>query len=251
MNIVFMALITVGGVGFSVWEDIRKYQLRWIRYSLHTKIVLCVSAFLTFGGAILFCIFEREGFRDLSFGQAFLRSMFQSVTCRTAGFNTIDLSSISTPSVLLSCVLMFIGGSAGSTAGGIKTTTIASVFIFLFAGLRAQRAPQLFGRTMKDDTVRKASGVICFNCTLIILASLVLTTVQKLSLGDVLFETFSAMGTVGMTTGITRALVPVSQLAIMTLMFSGRVGSVTLASAFLEKRAAPRVNYPSEDVNIG
>ena len=251
VNIVFMALITVGGVGFSVWEDIRKYQLRWIRYSLHTKIVLCVSAFLTFGGAILFCIFEREGFRDLSFGQAFLRSMFQSVTCRTAGFNTIDLSSISTPSVLLSCVLMFIGGSAGSTAGGIKTTTIASVFIFLFAGLRAQRAPQLFGRTMKDDTVRKASGVICFNCTLIILASLVLTTVQKLSLGDVLFETFSAMGTVGMTTGITRALVPVSQLAIMTLMFSGRVGSVTLASAFLEKRAAPRVNYPSEDVNIG
>ena len=251
VNIVFMFLITVGGIGFSVWEDVRIYKLRFKRYSLHTKIVLCVSAILTFGGALLFALFERETFAGLSFGQVFLRSMFQSVTCRTAGFNTIDLSALSTPSVLLSCILMFIGGSAGSTAGGIKTTTIAAVFIFLFAGLRAKRSPQLFGRTLRDDTVRKASGVICFNFSLIFLATLLITAVQPLAIGDVLFETFSAMGTVGMTTGITRALLPVSRLAIMVLMFSGRVGSVTLASAFLEKRAAPKVNYPAEDINIG
>lgn len=252
VNLVFCALITVGGVGFSVWEDFRIHKFRFKRFSLHSKIVLTVSLILTFGGALLFYLFEaRLLFRDVSVGKGMLYALFQSVTCRTAGFNTIDLSGISGPSVLLSCFLMLIGGSTGSTAGGIKTTTIAVVFIFLFTGLRKQKNAQIFGRTLNENTPRKASGIICFNLSMIFIACTVLTAVQKLPLPDVLFEVFSAMGTVGMSTGITRTLAPVSLCVIMLLMFCGRVGSVTLASAFLEKRAAPKISYPVEEINLG
>lgn len=146
---------------------------------------------------------------------------------------------------------MFVGGSTGSTAGGVKTSTIAVSFIFLFAGLRSQSRPILFGRSLSVDDIKKASGVICFNASLISAGVLIISAVQQLSLPDVLFEVFSAMGTVGMTAGITRALAPVSKFVIIALMFLGRVGSVTLASAFLEKRAAPRIMYPVEKISLG
>ncbi|MBQ7638699.1 MAG: Trk family potassium uptake protein [Clostridia bacterium] len=252
VNIVFMLLISIGGIGFYVWEDVRRNGLKFRRYALHTKLALTVSAILTFGGAILFLVFESGGvLTGVPLHKAILRSLFQSVTCRTAGFNTIDLGAISTPSLLLSCFLMFSGGSTGSTAGGIKTSTIAVVFIFLFTSLRARRRPMLFGRSLSDEAVKKASGVICFNAALIFIGAVIITAVQNLSLGDVLFETFSAMGTVGMTTGITRTLAPISKCVIIVLMFFGRVGSVTLASAFFEKRAEPRVMYPVEEISIG
>ncbi len=252
VNLVLIALITVGGVGFSVWEDFRLHRFRWKRFSLHTKLVLVVSAVLTFGGALLFFVFEHGGvLAGVSPGKGLLRSLFQSVTCRTAGFNTVPLSEITTPSVLLSCFLMFIGGSTGSTAGGIKTTTLAVVLLFLFSGLRAKKRPLIFGRTLNENAVKKASGIITFNLLLIIVSGVVITAVQPLPLPDVLFEVFSAMGTVGMSTGITRALAPVSKLMIMLLMFCGRVGSVTLASAFLEKRAEPPIRYPVEEISLG
>ena len=252
VNLVFAALIAIGGIGFSVWEDFRIHRLRFKRFSLHSKIVLTVSCILTFGSALLFFIFEYSNlFQGLPVWKGLIRSLFQSVTCRTAGFNTIDLAHLSNPSVLLSCFLMLIGGSTGSTAGGIKTTTIAVVFIFLFAGLRKQKNAQVFGRTLNEEATKKASGIICFHLSLIFAACTVITSVQKLPLPDVIFEVFSAMGTVGMSTGITRMLTPVSLIMIMLLMFCGRVGSVTLASAFLEKRAAPKVRYPVEDINLG
>ena len=252
VNTVFCLLIAIGGIGFAVWEDVRIHRLRLKHYSLHSKIVLCVSLILTFGGAILFYLFEAKGlFAGLPVWKGALRSVFQSVTCRTAGFNTISLSELSLPSVLLSCFLMLIGGSTGSTAGGIKTTTIAVTFLFLFSGLRARKRVTLFGRTIDESAVKKASGVICFNLSLIFIAAVLITAVQRLQLSDVLFETFSAMGTVGMTTGITRELTSVSQAAVMFLMFCGRVGSVTLASAFLERRAEAQVRYPTEEIRIG
>ena len=252
VNLVFIVLITVGGIGFSVWEDLRIHKLQVKRYSLHTKLVLLISAMLTFGGALLFFLFERKNLlSETSFGGAVIRSLFQSVTCRTAGFNTVDLSDLSQPGMLLSGFLMLIGGSTGSTAGGIKTTTIAVVFIYLFTALRARRRPQILGRTLHEDAIKKAAGIITFNLSLIFIASLVITAVQQLSLADVLFESFSAMGTVGMSTGITRSLIPVSKCMIMLLMFCGRVGSVTLASAFLEKRAEPAISYPTEEISLG
>ncbi len=252
VNVVFMVLITVGGVGFLVWEDIRIHKQRLKRYSLHTKIVLIVSAGLLFGGAALFYLFEYHGvLKGLPFGNAALRALFQSVTCRTAGFNTVDLAALSPASVLLSCFLMFVGGSTGSTAGGIKTTTLAVVFIYLFTDLRARRRPQLLGRSLNDATVKKASGIITFNLSLAVFAAVAITAAQRLPVSDVLFEVFSAIGTVGMSTGVTRALSPFSLCVIMLLMFCGRVGSVTLASAFLEKRAEPRIQCPEEEIRLG
>ena len=252
VNFVLIVLITVGGIGFAVWEDVRMHQWKLKRYSLHSKIVLLVSAGLTFGGALLFYVFENHNvFSGVSAGHALLRSLFQSVTCRTAGFNTIDLSAVTSPSALLSCFLMLIGGSTGSTAGGIKTTTIAVMFIFLFTALRARRRPQLFGRALNDSAVKKAATVITFNCSLIFISALLISVFQNVPVTDLLLEVFSAMGTVGMSTGLTRSLVPLSKCVIIVLMFCGRVGSVTLASAFLEKRAEPKVTYPTEDISIG
>lgn len=252
VNLVFIALITIGGIGFAVWEDVRINGFKLKKYSLHSKIVLTASGILSFGGALLFYIFEKNAlFSGLPMHSALLRSLFQSVTCRTAGFNTIDLGGLSSPSHLLSCVLMFIGGSSGSTAGGAKTSTLAVMFIFLFTSLRSRGRPILFGRSLSDSEIKKAANVICFNASLIFIGALIITAVQNLSLTDVLFEVFSAMGTVGMTAGITRALVPVSKCVIIVLMFCGRVGSVTLASAFLEKRAEPKIMYPVEKISIG
>ncbi len=252
VNLVLILLITVGGIGFSVWEDVRIHKLKLKRYSLHSKIVLFVSAVLTFGGALLFFIFEHNGvFSGVGAGKALLRSLFQSVTCRTAGFNTIDLSALSNASALLSCFLMLVGGSTGSTAGGIKTTTIAVMFIFLFTDLRARRRPHLLGRTLDDSAVKKAANIITFNITLIFVSAVFISAIQPLPITDVIFEVFSAMGTVGMSTGITRLLLPLSKCMIIILMFCGRVGSVTLASAFLEKRAEPLITYPTEEIKLG
>ena len=252
VNVVFIVLITVGGVGFLVWEDIRIHKQRLKRYTLHTKIVLIVSSVLLVGGAALFYLFEYRGVLEgLPFGGAALRALFQSVTCRTAGFNTVDLAALSPASVLLSCFLMFVGGSTGSTAGGIKTTTLAVVLIYLFTDLRARRRPQLLGRSLNDAAVKKASGIITFNLSLAVFAAVAITAAQRLPVSDVLFEVFSAIGTVGMSTGVTRALSPFSLCMIMLLMFCGRVGSVTLASAFLEKRAEPRIQCPEEEIRLG
>ena len=252
VNLVLIALITIGGIGFAVWEDVRIHKWKFKRYSLHSKIVLIVSAILTFGGAALFYLFEwNHLFSDVSVGGGILRALFQSVTCRTAGFNTIDLGRLSVPSVLLSCLLMFIGGSAGSTAGGIKTTTFAVMFIFLFTALRARKRPQLLGRSLHDAAIKKSANIITFNLSLIILSLLVISFVQPVSLPDLLLEMFSAMGTVGMSTGFTRLLSPIAKCVVIVLMFCGRVGSVTLASAFLEKRAEPKVAYPTEEIKLG
>lgn len=252
VNLVLMALIIIGGIGFAVWEDVRIHKWKIKRYTLHSKIVLFVSFILTFGGAALFYLFERNHlFADISIGGGILRSLFQSVTCRTAGFNTIDLSGLSVPSVFLSCLLMLIGGSPGSTAGGIKTTTFAVMFIFLFTALRARKRPQLLGRSLNDAAVKKAANIITFNISLIVISLLLISFLQPVSFSDLLLEIFSAMGTVGMSTGFTRMLSPIAKCIVIVLMFCGRVGSVTLASAFLEKRAEPKIAYPTEEISLG
>ena len=252
LNITFILLITVGGIGFFVWEDVCRYRFRFRRYSLTSKIVIVTSLILTFGGAVLFYLFEAgHALKDLPAGEKIVAALFQSVTCRTAGFNTADLEQLTDPSILLSSLLMLIGGSPGSTAGGIKTTSIAVIYIFLYSSMRRRRSADVFRRSLPDTAIKKATGVAVFNLSLILLASLVLSAQGDLGLRDVLFEAFSAMGTVGMSTGITRSLTVFSGSAIMMLMFCGRVGSITLASAILERRAPPAVRLPEEVVTIG
>ncbi len=252
VNITLIILISVGGIGFLVWDDIARNKLNFRKYQLHTKIVLVVSFILTFGGAILFFILENnQSLSGMTATEKILGSLFSSVTCRTAGFNTVDFAALSKGSILIMCFLMFVGGSSGSTAGGAKTTTVAVIFAYLFSSLRGISKPVIFGRTIDSETHRKAVTVCVFNLTLIFCAVTLICSVDNLPLEDVCFEVFSAMSTVGMTTGITRDLSVISQIAIIILMYCGRVGSISFALAILEKRAQPQVTCPTESITVG
>jgi trk system potassium uptake protein TrkH len=252
VNITLIVLITVGGIGFLVWDEVLHKGLRWRKFSLHTKITLAFSALFTFGGALCFFLLERNRMNaGMPLGEQVLVSLFSSVTPRTAGFNTVDTAALSPGSRLLTAVLMFIGGSSGSTAGGVKTTTFAVLLLFLAAGIRKQRCAYAFGRRIPDDALKGAAVIVFTNLLLGLTGALVICGVQNLPLSDVMFEVLSAIGTVGLSTGITRSLGVLSRLVVILLMYSGRVGSVSFAIALLERRAAPPVTYPEEAVTIG
>ncbi len=247
------ALIVIGGIGFLVWDDISIKKFKVKRYQLHTKIVLTVTAILLVVPAILFFIFESDFTNEgLSFGHSLLNSIFDSVTARTAGFNSTDTASLAPASKILTVFLMFIGGSPGSTAGGMKTTTLAVIAMSTFNGITHRQSKGIFGRRLEKDAIHKASSVVFTNMSLAIFGIIAILALQpSLDIGDVIFECASAIGTVGMTTGITRDLATASRLIIAFLMFCGRVGSVSFALALMEKKAAPPVKNPREKITIG
>ncbi len=246
-------LIVIGGIGFLVWDDISKNKLKFKRYQLHTKIVLTVTAILLVIPTVLFFIFERNFTNEgLSFGNSLLNSIFDSATARTAGFNSTDTASLSPASKMLTVFLMFIGGSPGSTAGGIKTTTLAVIAISTFNGITRRQSKGIFGRRLEKDAIHKASSVVFTNMSLAIFGIIAILALQpEFDIGDVVFECASAIGTVGMTTGITRDLETASRLIVAFLMFCGRVGSVSFALALMEKKASPPVKNPREKITIG
>lgn len=253
VNFTVCALITLGGLGFLVWDEIHRKKFRFKYYSLHTKLVLVVSAILTFGGAILFFIFERN-FTNAESGalESVLTSLFSSVTARTAGFNTVDTAALSPASKMLTVFLMFIGGSPGSTAGGMKTTTLAVIAISTFNGIRRRQSKGIFGRRLEKDAIHQASSVAFTNISLALLGIMLVCAIQpSFNISDVIFEVSSAIGTVGMTTGITRDLALASRFIIAFLMYCGRVGSVSFALALMEKKAAPPIKNPREKITIG
>lgn len=252
VSITIMLLIIFGGIGFLVWDDVRQKGLRWRRYDLQTKLVILTTLVLIFGGALLFFVIERNRMNaDMPLGEQVLVSFFSAVTPRTAGFNSVDTAALSDASKLLTVILMFIGGSPGSTAGGIKTTSVAVVLIFLFSGIRGRRGAYVFGRRIPDDAMKRSGMIVSTNLMLALFGALVLCGTQSLPLADVLIEVFSAIGTVGMSTGITRELSTLSALVIALLMYCGRVGSVSFAMALLERRSDPPVTYPEEQVTVG
>lgn len=252
INLTIMALIVIGGIGFVVWDDITKHKWHFKRYLLQTKLVLVVTSILIFGGAFLFFLLEKNySMADMSPSEIFLTSMFSSVTARTAGFNTIDTAALQDSSKFLTIILMFIGGSPGSTAGGIKTTTLAVLVITLFSNVRRKNGNNVFGRRLADDAVRRASIVFSINMFLAVIASLTISAIQPLPLTDILFETFSAIATVGMSTGITRELNDVSLVIIALLMYCGRIGSLSFALAFTRSKPPVRVQQPVEQISIG
>lgn len=252
VNITIMALIVTGGIGFLVWDDLQKKKLRFKEYLLHTKIVLVVTASLLFGGALLIYLFERNHLMaDMGVGEKVLTSLFASVTARTAGFNTIDVGGMSASSKLVTIVLMFIGGSPGSTAGGIKTTTFAVMLIFVWANLRNSHGSNIFGRRLEEEEIRKASIVVTINLLLAVAAAVILCGMQSFPMEDVLLEVFSAIGTVGMSSGITRQLNIVARVIIIFLMYCGRIGSMTFALSFTERKKVAPVQLPAEKIIIG
>lgn len=252
VTVTVMLLIIIGGIGFLVWDDILKNGVRFKRYSFHTKLVLSTSAVLIFGGAILMFIFESNASgAQLSLGEHILASVFASVSARTAGMNITDTAAFSGAGKLVNIFLFLVGGSSGSTAGGIKTTTFAVLFIHAFSSMRGRSYSSVFGRRISDSAIRKAITVALANLSLALVGALVLMALQPFDMADVLFETFSAIGTVGMSVGITRELCTVSKFVIIILMYLGRVGSISFAAAMMQKKAPPNVSAPTEEIIIG
>lgn len=252
VNFVIMSLIIIGGIGFIVWDDLSRNKLHFRKYMLQTKIVLVTTAILVFGGGLLFYLLERNHLLvGMNTSGKILTSLFSSVTARTAGFNTTDTAALTDGSKLLTIILMFIGGSPGSTAGGIKTTTLVVLLLCVHSNIKQTYGINIFGRRLENDAVKRAGTILTINLLLAVTASLAIMAIQPLGFSDILFETFSAIGTVGMTTGITRALHPVSRCIIILLMYCGRIGSLSFALAFVQSKRKPHIQQPAEAINIG
>ena len=247
------ALIIIGGLGFIVWDDLAKNTYHVRRYRLHTKLVLSVSAAALLVGTVLFFVLERNATgADMPIGQQWLNAWFDSVTPRTAGFNAVDTASLTPASQFLTCILMFIGGSPGSTAGGIKTVTFAVLVICLFSHLRRRSGFNTFKRRLPKEVLINALCVVGIHLSGVVVATFVIAACHpELSFLDILFECFSGMGTVGMTTGITRQLSTVPQLVLILLMYSGRLGSLSFAMIFTQTKKQEIARFPEETVGIG
>ena len=252
INIALMLLIVVGGLGFVVWSDVVSKRFRWKNYCLHTKMVISVTLILIFGGALFLFLFEQGGtISGMSTGDQILTSLFGSVTARTAGFNTVDTGALQPESKLLTIALMFIGGSPGSTAGGVKTTTIAVILIYVISNLRGESGCNVFHRRIGDEVIKRASMVFCLNLFLGLTSVTLILATSNLHMSDVLFEVYSAISTVGMTTGITRDLNVVGRIVIIILMYCGRIGSMTFALSLVAKPEAKGLSLPEEKITIG
>lgn len=246
-------LVLIGGIGFIVWDDVIKHRHRVSKYRLHSKIALTVTVALTLIGTLLFFLLERKATGEgLSIPSQVLHAFFDSVTPRTAGFNAVDTAALTPASKLLTVLYMVIGGSPGSTAGGIKTVTVAVLAVCMFSNLRRRSGYNVFGRRLAKETLVNALSVVGIYLTLVVIATFVLCAVQpELSFMDVLFECVSATSTVGMTTGITRDLTVVSRCVMIVLMFSGRIGSLSFAMVFMQKKKQEIALSPEETVSVG
>lgn len=252
VNVVIMLLIVIGGIGFIVWDDISKHKWQIKKYMLHTKIVLSTTGILILGGALCFYLFERNNLllgMDVQ-GQV-LSSFFGSVTPRTAGFNTTDTGAYTEATRMLTVILMFIGGSPGSTAGGIKTTTMMVILLYIWSNLRNKKGLNIFGRRLDEDAIKKASTVFFINLILAAACATIMCALEAVPLSDIMMEVFSAIGTVGISTGITRDITTVSKYILILLMYCGRIGSMSFALSFTEKKRSNPVQLPVERITIG
>ena len=248
INITIMLLIIIGGIGFLVWEDVCKHKWRIREYRTQSKVVLIVTASLIVLPAIYFFFFE---FGDLPVGKRIFASLFQSITPRTAGFNTVNLTSISDTGLYLMIILMLIGGSPGSTAGGMKTTTIAVLFSSAFSVFRKKDNAELMRRRVDDETVKTASAIFIMYITLFLLGGMVISAIEKLPITVCLYETASAVGTVGLSLGITPTLKVASKLILILSMFFGRVGGMTLIYAAFGANKKQAAKLPTDTIAVG
>ena len=247
VNVILMLLIITGGIGFLTWDDIVKYRLCFKKYRLQTKVVLVTSGLLLLLPAVFFFFAEYSG---EPMKERILHSLFQSVTARTAGFNTADLSVMSESGAMLMTVLMLIGGCSGSTAGGMKTSTIAVLFLAALSVFRRKNDVECFGRRIPDGTVHTAGAILFMYMSLFLSTGIAISMIESIPLISCLFETGSALGTAGVTLGITTSLSLPSRIIIMVLMFAGRVGGLTLIyAAFSLNTEASRL--PQEKITVG
>ena len=251
VSLTIVGLIFLGGLGFLVWTDLLKCRFHFRRFSLHTKVALKATLFLILVPTLLFYLFERNNLlADLSLPQALMRSLFAAVTPRTAGFNTIDMANMSNGSYLLTIILMFIGGNSGSTAGGIKITTFVVMTGTALAGAR-RSSLVMGGRQLDDSLIREAASTLSAYLMLAITGCMVLAAVEPFNLTQITLEVVSAIATVGLTAGITTSLSSVSHVMLILLMFAGRLGVMTLAIAFGQRKNQPPLRRPTDKILIG
>ncbi|MGN1059266.1 MAG: TrkH family potassium uptake protein [Clostridia bacterium] len=254
VNLTVMALIVAGGLGFVVWSDLFEKR-RWSRLSLHTKVVLTVSGSLILFGAVLIFLFESSNpdtLQHAGVGEKIWASLFQSVTARTAGFNTLPISQLKDSSVLIMIFLMFIGGSPGSTAGGVKTTTLGIIIASVLTALRGGRDVNLFQRRISQTVVFKSLVIIMLGLLIVSTGTLIILTVEHVTLSAAAFEAVSAFGTVGVSMGITPELSSVSKIALIFMMYIGRVGVMTTALAIMLRHSgSAAIQYPEGQIMIG
>lgn len=248
INAVIMLLIITGGIGFLVWEDIKTNRHHIKKYRMQTKVVLSSTLFLIIAPAIYFYFAE---FNELPIVERILNSLFQSVTPRTAGFNTADLTSLSGIGQAITIILMLIGGSPGSTAGGMKTTTAAVLIFSAISVFRKKDDVECFGRRIADATLKNAAAILLMYLVLFLTGGLIISGVENLPLMDCLFEAASAIGTVGLTLGITTNLGAIARFVLIGLMFFGRVGGLTLIFAALSNKQHNISKKPQERITVG
>jgi trk system potassium uptake protein TrkH len=244
---VIMLLIIIGGIGFLVWNDIGTHRFKIRKYSLQSKVVLLTSLILIVLPAVYFFFFE---YGNLGTGERIVSSLFQSVTTRTAGFNSQNLSLMDESGNAIMIALMLIGGSPGSTAGGIKTATFAVLFVAAVTVFSRRNDVQCFKRRISEETVRTAGAILFSYLALFLGSGIVISKIENLPLLSCLFETSSAIGTVGLTLGITGQVSLVSRAILMILMFFGRVGALTLIYAALPS-ADNNSRLPLEKISVG
>lgn len=248
INFTIMFLIVVGGIGFLTWDDIRANRLHLRKYRMQSKVILCTTAVLLIVPAMYFYFFE---FDDLTRKERLLSSLFQAVTPRTAGFNTVELTDLSEAGQFITIALMLIGGSPGSTAGGLKTTTIAVLFTTAISTFRRRENANIFGRRIDDDVVKNATTISLMYITLCCTGGLIISVSEGLPMITCLFETASAVGTVGLSLGITPELNLLSRVVLILLMFFGRVGGLTLIFAALSGVQKKVSKLPKEKITVG
>ena len=252
VNLTIMLLIILGGIGFFVWNDVSVNGLYVRKYKLHTKLTLLTTAALIFGGALILFVMEYHNtLEGLPTDEKILCSLFGSVTARTAGFNTADLTLLSEVGQMLIIMLMLIGGSPGSTAGGMKTTTLAVLVSSALSVFRKKEHTHFFGRQIPDGTIRNAATIFLMYIVLFLFGGMVISRTEDIPLMTALFETASAIGTVGLSLGITPELGLVSHIILICLMFFGRVGGLTLIFATVSEKKPNGSKYPQEKITVG
>lgn len=253
VNLTVAALIIAGGIGFFVWQDIYKNRLRFHTYRLQTKLALTTSAFLLFFPFLYFYFFEFRlpQWSDLSSAERFLASLFQSVTPRTAGFNTVDLGRMAPASLMFIIMLMLIGGSPSSTAGGFKTTTLAALLLNIRSVFRQSDGMQCFGRRIPQEVLRNASTLFLLYLILFLTGGVLICGLDGVGLEAALFEAASAIGTVGLSLGITPHLSTASRFILILLMYFGRVGGLTLLYAAHSSASLSASHLPQEKISVG
>jgi len=255
INFVITALIILGGIGFPVLKDIQRIindKFRFKRLTLHSKIVLTATFILLLVGTLSFFISEYNNeMKGFSFFNRIYASYFQSVTTRTAGFNTIDTANLSRGSSLISDVLMFIGASPGSTGGGIKTTALVVVFVAVIAMFQGHKDVNIFKRKVSENIIKKVMALITASIVFLIFMVFLLFLLEPFSFEKILFEAISAFGTVGLSMGITSSLSNAGKTIIVLLMYLGRVGPLTLMFAISQTKDKSYFTYTQEKINIG